>query len=107
MLKGYKGTLGEPKESLLAEAAEQKLFELLRAKTKDVTGPIEAGEYEKATRLFADIFSTPLHDFFDHVLVNVEDAVLRENRMALVAKIKCLYAERIADLSVLSRIDEE
>lgn len=107
MLKGYKGTIGEPKEELLVEPAEKKLFELLRNKVQDVTGPVEKGEFEKATRTFADIFAAPLHDFFDHVLVNAEDAALRENRMALVGKVNRFYTAKVADLSVLSRIDEE
>ena len=107
MLKGYGKTAGEPKEELLVEAQEKTLFELLREKAKDVTGLLEKGEHERATRLFADLFSVPLNDFFDHVLVNAEDAILRENRMALVAKINRLYTARIADLSALSRIDEE
>ena len=45
--------------------------------------------------------------FFDQVLVNAEDAAVRENRMALVSKINRLYTVGIADLSALSRIDEE
>ncbi|MFH0986359.1 MAG: glycine--tRNA ligase subunit beta [Candidatus Omnitrophota bacterium] len=107
MLKGYQGTTGQPKEELLVEAAEKKLFELLRTKAQDVTGPVEAGEYAKATRIFADVFSAPLNDFFDHVLVNAEDATVRGNRMALIAEVKGLYVAEVADLSVLSRIDEE
>jgi glycyl-tRNA synthetase beta chain len=107
MLKGYGKTPGEPKQELLVEEQEKKLFELVRTKAKEVVEPLEKGEYEKATTLFAEIFSDPLHDFFDHVLVNTEDAALRENRMAIVAKINRLYTGKIADLSTLSRIDEE
>ncbi len=107
MLKGYGKTSGEPKEELLKEDQEKKLFELVRTRSKDVSEPLEKGDYEKATRHFADIFSAPLHDFFDKVLVNAEDAAVRENRMALVAQVNRLYTSRIADLSVLSRIDEE
>jgi glycyl-tRNA synthetase beta chain len=107
MLKGYGKTPGEPKEELLAEAQEKKIFELLRTKEKDVAELIEKWEYEKVTRFFADLFSAPLNDFFDHVLVNAEDAAVRENRMALVAKVNRLYTAKVADLSALSRIDEE
>jgi len=107
MLKGYGKTPGEPKAELLAEVEEKKLYELFCAREKDVLEPLEKGEYEKATRVFADLFSVPLNDFFGRVLVNAEDAVLRENRMALVAKVNRLYTARIADLSALSRIDEE
>jgi glycyl-tRNA synthetase beta chain len=107
MLKGYGKTPGEPKEDLLAEEQEKQLFELVRARSREVSEPLEKGQYEKATRHFADVFSAPLHDFFDKVLVNAEDAAVRENRMALVAKVNRLYTSKAADLSVLSRIDEE
>jgi glycyl-tRNA synthetase beta chain len=107
MLKGYGKKPGEPKEELLAESQERKLFELLRDKAEEVAQPLEKGDYEKATRVFAEIFFAPLNDFFDHVLVNAEDAALRENRMALVARVHRLYTAKIADLAALSRIDEE
>jgi glycyl-tRNA synthetase beta chain len=107
MLKGYGKTPGEPKVELLVEPQEKKLFELIQTRMKEVAESLEKKEYEKTTRLFADIFLSPLHDFFDCVLVNAEDADLRENRMALVAKVSRLFTGRLADLSVLSRIDEE
>ena len=109
MLKGYKGDsekLGEPKEELLTELQEKKLFELVQIRSKDVAECIGRKEYEKATMLFADVFSTPLHDFFDHVLVNSDNEDEKKNRMALVAKVNRLYTEKIADLSALSRTDE-
>lgn len=107
MLKGYGKPIGEPNPERFVEELEKKLFEVIQTRIRDVLDPLEKREYEKATRVFGDVFSGPLHDFFDHVLVNAEDATLRENRMALVAKINRLYTEKIADLSVLSRIDEE
>ena len=107
MLKGYGKTPGEPQEELLVEPYEEKLFELIRTRMQDVSEPLEKKEYEKATRLFADIFLLPVHDFFENVLVNAEDAALRENRMALVAKVSRLFTGRLADLSALSRIEEE
>jgi glycyl-tRNA synthetase beta chain len=107
MLKGYGKTPGEPKQELLAEDQEKKLYELIRTGSKGVEEPLAKGEYEKATRVFADTFLKPINDFFDLVLVNAEDAALRENRMALVSRINRLYTSGIADLSALSRIDEE
>ncbi len=107
MLKGYGKTPGEPKQELLAEDQEKKLFELICTGSKGVEEPLAKGEYEKATRVFADTFLKPINDFFDRVLVNAEDAGLRENRMALVSRINRLYTSGIADLSALSRIDEE
>ncbi|HOW59513.1 MAG TPA: glycine--tRNA ligase subunit beta [Candidatus Omnitrophota bacterium] len=107
MLKGYGKAAGEPKPEFLKEDQEKKLFELIQTRLQEVMEPLGKRDYEKATRLFADVFSAPLHDFFDHVLVNAEQPELRENRMALVAKINRFYTETLADLSVLSRIDEE
>ncbi len=107
MLKGYGKEAGEPKQELLVEEQEKKIFELIDTRMTEVLEPLDRGEYEKATRLFAQIFSGPLHEFFDNVLINAELPELRENRMALVAKISRLYAGRLADLSGLSRIDEE
>lgn len=106
MLKGYGKTAGEPKEELLAESQEKKIFELVRSRSQEVAELLAAGDYEKATRLFAQIFSAPLHEFFDNVLINAENPELRENRMALVSKINRLYTGCLADLSGLSRIDE-
>lgn len=107
MLKGYGQATGELKEELLTEAQEKTLFERVRAEAETVAGSLKRGEYEKATRLFGDGFLAPLNDFFDHVLVNAEDPAVRANRMALVARINRLYTVSLADLSVLSRIDEE
>ncbi len=107
MLKGYGKAAGEPRQELLIEEQEKKIFELVQTRMHEVKEPLDHGDYEKATRLFAQIFSAPLHDFFDHVLINAEKPELRENRMALVAKINRLYAGSLADLSGLSRIDEE
>jgi len=107
ILKGYGKAPGEPKAELLVEGHEKQLFELIQAKAGEVTACADKKEYEKATRIFADVFFAPLNDFFDRVLVNAQDVALRENRMALVAKINRLYTAKIADLSTLSRIDEE
>lgn len=107
ILKGYRKTPGAVQSDRLVEQQEKWLFEMMDSKSKEVSGLIEKGEYGKGTEMFAEVFSGPLHDFFDHVLVNTEDMSLRENRMALVFAVNRLYTERLADLSLLSRIDEE
>ena len=43
----------------------------------------------------------PIDDFFDKVMVNAEDAVLRANRLALLARLSAAM-NRVADLSKLS-----
>lgn len=107
MLKGYGKTPGPVNAGAFTEEQEKRLFEVLGSKAGEVSGLIEKKEYEKATRLFAEVFAKPLHEFFDRVLVNAEDAAVRENRMALVSAVHGLYARKLADLSLLSKIDEE
>lgn len=107
MLKGYGKTPGQPKAETFTEEQEKRLFEVIGSRAQEIDGLIEKEEYEKGTARFAEAFSGPLHDFFDHVLVNAEDAALRENRMALVYAVNRLYTKGLADLSLLSRIDEE
>ncbi len=107
MLKGYGKTPGEIRPELFAEDQEKSLYEIIRLKAKEVSGLIESGAYEEGTELFAQIFSHPLHDFFDHVLVNTEEASVRDNRMALVGSVNRIYTGKLADLSLLSRLDEE
>ncbi|MBU9888483.1 MAG: glycine--tRNA ligase subunit beta [Candidatus Omnitrophica bacterium] len=106
MLRGYGKAPGEPREDLLTEEQEKKIFELVRARAHEVGEVLARRDYQGATRLFAAIFSKPLHEFFDRVLINAEDPALRENRMAIVGKINRLYTTELADLSGLSRIDE-
>jgi len=87
--------------SLLKEAPERALWDLYNS-NKDSVGVgrlIDEKAYDKATLLFGDVFFTPLHQFFDQVLVNVDDEPLRQNRLALMRAINTLYTERIADLS--------
>jgi len=43
----------------------------------------------------------PVDAFFDHVMVNVEDDVLRTNRLGLLATLHAAM-NRVADLSKLS-----
>lgn len=107
MLKGYGKTPGEIRPELFTEEQEKRLYEIIRLKAGEVSGLIESGAYGKGTELFARTFSHPLHDFFDHVLVNTEEPSVRDNRMALVGLVNRIYTEKLADLSLLSRLDEE
>ena len=45
--------------------------------------------------------STPVDAFFDNVMVNVEDAALRANRLALLAQLQQAM-NRVADISKLA-----
>lgn len=106
IVKGVK-SFGEIDPAVLKEASEKKLYELYEARAAEIRKFLDQKDYENATSKFGDVFYQPLHDFFEQVMVNVEDASIRANRQALMRKINFLYTERLADLSVLSRLDLE
>ncbi|MBN1586850.1 MAG: glycine--tRNA ligase subunit beta [Candidatus Omnitrophica bacterium] len=58
-------------------------------------------QYGEATRQYAEAFSDLLHEFFDQVMVNVEQAEVRANRLSLMKRVYDIFASRIADLSVV------
>ncbi|MBI3313540.1 MAG: glycine--tRNA ligase subunit beta [Candidatus Omnitrophica bacterium] len=96
----------EVKSELFTEELEKKLLKVIEEKSSEISDSITRGDYEKATLVFGKAFYQPLHDFFEKVMVNVEDRAIRVNRQALMKRIHNLYAGRLADLSVLSRIDQ-
>ncbi len=104
ILKGAKVVSGiDP--SHFRENSEIKLYQILNEHSGEITTFLEKKDYAKATSRFGEIFHQPVHDFFKEVMVNVEDPALRSTRQALVSQINRLYTERLADLSVLSRLE--
>ncbi|HTL47666.1 MAG TPA: glycine--tRNA ligase subunit beta [Verrucomicrobiae bacterium] len=106
IVKGMKGA-GEKSinPELLKEPLEKKLFELLEKESGEIDKRLDQRHFEDATRLFGKVFYGPIHDFFEQVMVNVEDTNIRENRQALMKRINHLYTKKLADLSMLSRLD--
>ncbi len=71
--------------SLFADDAEKALSAALDAIEPEVTADFEAGRYtEVLTRLAA--LKAPVDTFFEKVMVNAEDAAVRANRQALLAR---------------------
>jgi glycyl-tRNA synthetase beta chain len=83
----------------LVLAEEAKLFEEVIFLEKTVHPLLETADYSASLELLAGLRST-VDTFFDSVMVMDEDAGLRANRLALLARLKALF-DRIADLSVL------
>ncbi len=106
ILKGAKGEIPAVRKEFFQEPLEGELYRLVEEKSAEISQALQRRDYEKATLRFGQIFYEPLHKFFDKVMVNVEDSQIRANRQALMKQIYNLYAERLADLSVLSRMDE-
>ena len=88
--------------ALLQEPLERELYTLYESKKEEFIRLVEGKSYAEATALFGETFYAPLHDFFDKVLVNVENESVRRNRLALMSAIRTLYTGRIADLSKLT-----
>jgi len=83
-------------ESLLQESAERTLWQSLQSAQADTQ---DARDYEDTLAGLAQL-QAPVDAFFDSVLVMAEDAALRGNRLALLARIKTRF-DVIADIALL------
>lgn len=101
ILKPVKGQVNEVTPSAFTEALERELWDRFQAAKPEVERCVKARRYDEATACYAKHLHESVHQFFDKVLVNVEDAVLRANRLALMKAINRLYTEQIADLAQL------
>ncbi|WP_271409914.1 glycine--tRNA ligase subunit beta [Pseudomonas sp. Q1-7] len=82
--------------ALLQEAAEQALA---KAVADAEVALANAGSYRETLERLASL-REPVDSFFEAVLVNAEDAAVRGNRYALLAKLRGLFLG-VADISVL------
>jgi glycyl-tRNA synthetase beta chain len=83
--------------SAFVEKEEKDLFEALAALEPDASRHIEAGRYEDALRSLSSL-RPHVDRFFDEVMVMAEDEKLRENRLALLHRLRTLFSE-VAELS--------
>jgi len=106
ILKGVKGPLPQdPVNPELLQTPEEKALFQAFSEIQDAFGREAAqGSYLEATKLYASALYDRISAFFDRVLVNVEDEVLRRNRLALMRDINSLYTRQIADLSPLTQM---
>ncbi len=84
---------------LLQLAAEQALAKAIEEQEAKVLPLFAQGQYEAALLSLAEL-REPVDKFFDEVMVMAEDAALRNNRLALLNRLRALFL-RVADLSVL------
>jgi glycyl-tRNA synthetase beta chain len=78
---------------------ERVLFAELESLESTLGPLLQANDYAAGLAVLAGL-REPVDAFFDGVMVMDEDAGLRANRLALLARVKSLF-DRIADLSVL------
>jgi glycyl-tRNA synthetase beta chain len=98
--KSEEGAAAEVNTALLKERAEQALYEALSAVAPTSEASFAAGDYTASLQALAAL-KTPVDAFFDDVMVNVDDAALRANRLGLLARMHAAM-NRVADLSRLA-----
>jgi glycyl-tRNA synthetase beta chain len=86
--------------ALLAEPAEQALAAAFAAVRPAADAQYALGDYTAMLQALVPL-KLPVDRFFDDVMVNVDDAALRGNRLALLAALRA-QMNRVADLSLLS-----
>jgi glycyl-tRNA synthetase beta chain len=84
----------------LLDPAEKALFAALGEVAPRADRAFDAGDLTGALQTLAAL-KTPVDAFFDQVMVNAEDAALRANRLALLARLHAAM-NRVADLSRLA-----
>ena len=89
----------EVKRDLLVEEEEIELYEAFNSIEEKVLAWLNKKEYAKALEQFI-VLKEPVDNFFDHVMVMVEDESIRENRLNLLGKISKTML-MICDLSKL------
>ena len=94
------GETAKMDSALLKEPAETALYAALAEVGPKADTAFKRGDYT-ASLLALAALKGPVDAFFDHVMVNVEDAALRENRLGLLATLHAAM-NRVADLSRLS-----
>jgi glycyl-tRNA synthetase beta chain len=86
--------------ALLFEPAERDLWAAFERVAPRAEGLLAAADYSGMLKSLAPL-KEPVDRFFDDVMVMVEDARLRGNRLALLAQLRAVM-NRIADLSLLA-----
>ena len=85
--------------SLLQDAEEKTLAEQVEQQAQAVLPLFEQGDYSSALRSLAQL-REPVDSFFDEVMVMADDEAVRNNRLALLNRLRNLFL-RVADISLL------
>ena len=99
ILAKAEGDIGAIDVALCVEPAEQELAQSVLSLAKEVQPLIAQGEYTAVLDKLAGL-RQPVDNFFDNVMVNSEDAKLRQNRLAILNTLQGLFLQ-VADISLL------
>jgi len=97
--KQEKTKFAETKAALFEFEAEHQLAKQLAAQTVIVDALYESADYEKALSALS-VLKEPVDQFFDSVMIMVDDEKKKQNRLSLLAKIRTLFS-KVADISLL------
>jgi glycyl-tRNA synthetase beta chain len=86
----------EVKNSLLADAHEKALYAYFEQYEPEITDYLAKQNYEETMQLLVSAHSL-IDNFFDNVMVNVEEVEIKQNRLNLLFYIKSVFI-KIADL---------
>jgi glycyl-tRNA synthetase beta chain len=90
---------GDINEDRLVLDEERHLYDQVVELELQLEPRFRAGDYEQALAALAGL-DRVIAPFFDQVMVMDEDPTIRDNRLALLFRLKSLF-DRIADLSVV------
>ena len=91
--------IGEINLTACVEPAEKALAEAVLVLRTEVQPLIAQSDYTAVLDKLANL-RAPVDSFFDNVMVNAEDPVLRQNRLAILNTLQDLFLQ-VADISVL------
>ena len=91
---------GNIDEALLQDEAEVTLAGQVKALEQQLAPLFAAGEYQQALEALAAL-QTPVDHFFDQVMVMADDPQLRQNRLALLTRLRNLFLG-VADISLIA-----
>jgi glycyl-tRNA synthetase beta chain len=97
--KSESSLLHEISPKLLTTNEEQQLYQQFINIEKKIQPLLAQQDYTQTLVVLAE-FKTYIDNFFDNVLINVIDVQIKNNRLALLKKVRDLFLQ-VADISVL------
>jgi glycyl-tRNA synthetase beta chain len=98
--KDKKSYAGPYDLSLLKEKEETALAAAIEAVKQDTVAAIQVENFAGAMRALSEL-RAPVDQFFEKILVNADDAKIRENRLRLLSEIRAA-TQTVADFSKIS-----
>ena len=99
LLKKVDGTPGSVKAKQFTDAAEHALFDKITEIESSVASKVNDKDYAAALELLSSL-QAPVDQFFEDVMVMADDEAVRDNRLALLARLDGLCTS-VADFSLL------